>query len=339
MKYRLLVKSRQGSILILALWSLGLLTVFALSIGMRVQQKIVLVSRIERRTQVYDAAEAGIRQAIAFLKSQTADPKAILKTVLFNSPAFFKEIKLGKAVWDVSYMSYDGEDYSQRIYGIVDEERKININTCDRTTLENLLTEVSGLSDDARKDLVNAIIDWRESGESQSEGFLSDEYYGNLKFPYKEKKSNFETLDELLLVKGITPALYRQILSFITVYGSGKVNINTAPRPVLKALGISESLATAILFLRRGPDGREATADDLLFPSESEAPMMHILAAAVEPQETQFMRDLYAQNKIGMESSHYLVQSRGYANNMKEKRDLICVFDINSGKIKYWREY
>ena len=99
MKRYLSARSQRGSILILALWSLGLLTVFALLIGTRVQQKIFLLSRIEKRTRVYDAAEAGIRKAVALLKNQVAsEPKVVLKTVLFNSPELFKDAEIGASV-------------------------------------------------------------------------------------------------------------------------------------------------------------------------------------------------------------------------------------------------
>ena len=326
---------QRGSILILALWSLGLLTVFTISVGAVVQQRISLVSRIERRIQVYDAAEAGIRKAIVLLKSERAAvPLSAQKTALFDSPQFFKAVKVGSAVFEVSY--YDG--FGLR-YGLIDEERKINVNTSDRVTLENLFKEVTPLSEEARQDLASSIIDWREYGESEAGEFFSDEYYDNLKFPYKEKKGDFESTEELRLVKGMTPAVYRAVSPFVTVYGTGKVNINTAPRPVLKALGMSDALTEAVLFIRRGKDGWEGTLDDVLFSAESEIPMLEVIPPLVKLEDGDYFRNLYWQQKIGLESSHYMIQSRGYFDNRKEKKDLTCVFDMDSAKIKYWHEY
>jgi type II secretory pathway component PulK len=205
--------------------------------------------------------------------------------------------------------------------------------------LTRLLQAVTDLSEETGKELVDAMIDWREFGQSEAGGFLSDAYYENLKFPYPQKKAAFETLDELFLIRGMTPAVYRQVSPFVTIYGNGRVNVNTAPKAVLLALGMTDSLVEKILFIRRGRDGREATTDDFIFPSGSEAPMMRVISATVEPEEAQYVMDLYAQKKIGMESSHYMIHSRGYLSaKSTENKDLACVFDVNSGKIKYWRE-
>ena len=60
--------------------------------------------------------------------------------------------------------------------------------------------------------------------------------------PAGYKNGPLESLDELLAVKGVTEALFYGtkenpgIAKYLTVYGDGKININTAPRAVLKAL-------------------------------------------------------------------------------------------------------
>src|SRR5690349_12312883 len=141
-------KSRKGTVLILALWSLGLLVVFALAIGMRIQQKITLTSRLEKRAQLYYAAEAGIKRAVSLLKKDLAQQRSIRKTVLFNAPSLFKGIPLGSLFFDVGYGAANDSEHPSgvAVYGIVDEERKININNCDRSTLENLFRIVAGAS-------------------------------------------------------------------------------------------------------------------------------------------------------------------------------------------------
>ena len=42
-----------------------------------------------------------------------------------------------------------------------------------------------------------------------------------------------ESLDELLLVNGMTKDIFERIKDYVTVWGSGMVNINTAGREVL----------------------------------------------------------------------------------------------------------
>jgi DNA uptake protein ComE-like DNA-binding protein len=99
------------------------------------------------------------------------------------------------------------------VYTIVDEESKININTAST----EVILRLPGLDD---TELVQNII--------QSE---------LRPFHYKE---------EILLVKEMTQETYDKFKDFITVYSSGKVNINSAPVEVLQALGMSAALIKAI---------------------------------------------------------------------------------------------
>ena len=54
-------------------------------------------------------------------------------------------------------------------------------------------------------------------------------------------------LDEILLVKGMNKEIYDKLINFVTIYGDGAVNINTASKEVLEALGLADSLVDKIL--------------------------------------------------------------------------------------------
>jgi general secretion pathway protein K len=72
--------------------------------------------------------------------------------------------------------------------------------------------------------------------------------------PYEAKNADFETLEELLLVKGMTrEILYgKGLINYITVYNkSAQVNVNAAPREVLMAVdGVTEEIADNIIMTR-----------------------------------------------------------------------------------------
>lgn len=120
------------------------------------------------------------------------------------------------------------------IYTLLDEESKININKAPK----EILAALPGLDEDvARK-----IIDLRN----------------NL-------GGSFQIKEEILLVEGITEEIYNKLKDFITVYGDGKVNLNTASVEVMKALGFREDLINGLLEFRAGPDGKEGTEDDGVF--------------------------------------------------------------------------
>jgi len=61
----------------------------------------------------------------------------------------------------------------------------------------------------------------------------------------------YTSINELLLLEGMTLDKFRLVKDMLTVYGSGKVNINTASKPVLICLGLDEELADIILRFRK----------------------------------------------------------------------------------------
>jgi len=347
-------KSNAGTVLILSLWILTLLTLFAVHIGIRIQKKVQLLSHLEKRSRLYFTAESGIRKAIAVFNTEfyveNVSPNLILrKQIRFNNPKQLKDLEIGAGMCDVSYANYDeGIEQPEKMYGMIDEERKINVNTSSRSVLsrliQNTLKEVQG--DDANE-LAGALIDWREYGESEIKGFYSDDYYRYLEFPYKEKKENYERLDEILLVRGITPDIYERLSNFITVYGSGRVNVNTAPRPVLLAVGLDEVTVTKIMRARRGLDGLEATSDDIIFENYNS---FEHLRAALSSEEEQMknivnftedemakLNDLFISHDLGTKSSFFHIQSTATFGN-QEKR-ISCIFDASDdGDVIYWSE-
>jgi len=65
---------RQGSTLILAMWTLLLLTTFAVQLGVIVRQKITLVHRLDNRDNRTRIAQAGVKYAITQLRKRDILP-------------------------------------------------------------------------------------------------------------------------------------------------------------------------------------------------------------------------------------------------------------------------
>ena len=62
----------------------------------------------------------------------------------------------------------------------------------------------------------------------------------------------FERVTELRNVRGMNPEVFQRISLYITLVGSGRININSAERPVLLTLpGIGDDAATVILSRRQ----------------------------------------------------------------------------------------
>lgn len=336
-------KKSPGTVLILTLWALGLLAIFAINIGIGIRQKIVILSRLEQRSQLKLIADAGIKKAITILnadsKSNQGHNSTLVKMWKYNNPAHFHNIKVGNGQFDVSY-TFVGQNVSQLMkrYGIVDEESKVNINTADADTLKRLIVYATGLDPIEADKLAKAIIDWREYGESEIVGFFSDEYYENLVYPYPPKKSKYEVMEELLLVKGMDPKLFELLRHYLTVYGDGKVNINTASGYVLLSLGLNEELVNKILVTRRGRDGIEATEDDYIFQDPYNIAGELAAFDEVQPNETSMLDELSINEKLNTNSYYYRIESKGQSLNKEISQYIRCVYNLRNNKIVYWQE-
>ncbi len=185
---------------------------------------------------------------------------------------------------------------------IVDMDRKFNINMADEMILKQGLTLV-GVDAAAIPTIVDSILDWRDPDEDTHMSGTESDYYQTMDPPYFAKNGPIDDLTELLLVRGITPAMYWGssaeghsavlnrpmnsrpasqsafdeptyavgLVDLFTPLSSRRVNLNTASAKTLQLMPvIDENLAQAIIAARSGPDGAEGTEDDTPFRSPGE---------------------------------------------------------------------
>ncbi|MDH7570046.1 MAG: type II secretion system protein GspK [Armatimonadota bacterium] len=82
---------------------------------------------------------------------------------------------------------------------IIDAASRININTAT----EEMLLHLPGVE----QSLADAILDWREEGDTPRPSGAKADYYQALPTPYLPRGGPFETVGELLLVRDVTPEL------------------------------------------------------------------------------------------------------------------------------------
>jgi type II secretory pathway component PulK len=91
----------------------------------------------------------------------------------------------------------DPDDDTQYRFGIVDEASKLNLNRADSPMFQ-MLPNMS-------TDMADAIVDWRDPDDTISGNGAESEYYVSLTpRPYNAKNANFESVEELLLVRDFT---------------------------------------------------------------------------------------------------------------------------------------
>jgi type II secretory pathway component PulK len=93
-------------------------------------------------------------------------------------------------------------------YGVVDESGKININALMQLDSSGKIAhDVLINLPNMTEGIVNSILDWIDPDDEPRAGGAENDYYSGLSPPYRCKNGPLSTVEELLLVQGITPAL------------------------------------------------------------------------------------------------------------------------------------
>ncbi|HUT70441.1 MAG TPA: type II secretion system minor pseudopilin GspK [Desulfatiglandales bacterium] len=125
-----------------------------------------------------------------------------------------------------------------------------------------------GLDSQEAENIVDALKDWMDT-DNEVTGFgAEDSYYQTLERPYPCKNGPLEFPEELQFVRGITKELLYGsaenpgILSYVSVHGDGKININTAGSLALRALSeqIDEDMVDALNEYRINEDNDLASS-------------------------------------------------------------------------------
>jgi len=155
---------------------------------------------------------------------------------------------------------YDSDEYLT--FGLLDEAAKLNVNTAPWQSLARL--------PEMTDELAQAIVDFRDPDSEPLPYGAEDEFYETLEQAYRARNAPFETVQELLLVKGVTlDVLYgedtnsngildpwendgdarppdddqdgeldRGLAAYVTVYSS-EPNVNSAGQPRLNLTSAS----------------------------------------------------------------------------------------------------
>lgn len=241
--------SQKGIALLIILWVLTILMVIALSFSSMTRTETYSTLSFKEGAEKKFIAEAGIERAIMelFYRIQNINMETILE---------------GSEVWKIDGTSYNGQigegNYSVRI---TDESGKVDINIitdANSDILRNLFKNL-GIPEDEVNIIVDSILDWKDADDLLHLNGAEDDYYMSLPNPYKPKNANFDTLEEMIMVKGITQEMLygkgeqRGIIDFLTINsGRSQINLNAAPKEVLMAIpGMTPEIADAIINYRQ----------------------------------------------------------------------------------------
>ncbi|HEY0035631.1 MAG TPA: hypothetical protein VGB66_03025, partial [Longimicrobium sp.] len=246
--------NRRGFALIAALWLLVALSLVALDLSLRGRARRLAAANAREAAQGRAAAGAGVAHARALLERRLE--RAVERGGATVAASLDPWRELGSLLPDSQ--AVPGGWYHVRLR---DAGAALNLNRCDEDELRRLLVALRVDAGDADR-IAQAAMDWRDAdGLRRGRGAEREEYVraGAADLP---SNAPFVDVAELRRVRGVSDPVFRRVEPFLTVLGSGQVNLGTAPREVLLSLpGINEEAASAIIRRRGGWRGLGSVAD------------------------------------------------------------------------------
>ena len=143
--------------------------------------------------------------------------------------------------------------------GKIPLNKLISVNEYKDILIKLLCLREFGLDERKANEIVDSIKDWIDDDENVPGDGAETSYYTSLDPPYEAKNAQLDCIEELLMIKGITKEIFYGtkekpgLKGYITVDSDGLININTAPKMVLRALSddITAELADSMDEYRR----------------------------------------------------------------------------------------
>ncbi len=238
--------SGKGAVLLLVLWVIVALSLLGMSFSGAIRTEVNAARNVIDQKQGYYLARAGVEYAVyKILESQSAFYQT--QNLQELGPNELPDVLTGSSTLQLDNGTAEIE--------IIDETGKINLNApADQSFSDlvyNLLIMV-GVDPERSDEITDSILDWRDPDDFPNPNGAEDAYYLSLESPYRVKNGPFDVIDELLLVRGVTPEIYYGkkglteegekvdlygLQKYFTTFVSGNaINVNSAPLPVLAAL-------------------------------------------------------------------------------------------------------
>jgi general secretion pathway protein K len=260
------VNRRRGSVFVVALATVAILTLIAATAATSIRADLLAAqNKIERRR-----AERSAQSAVHFamVSLQEADPNATTEDDEWIDLDGTISYTVGQATFRVQ---------------VLDLGSRINLNTATQEQLEKLPLTT---------EQIESLLDWREPDTNPRTSGAKDEYYNSLDEPYNTSLRRLDTIEEVLLVKDWLPGtlyepptettsdplvngatedqpLLAELVNVdsdspnVSSEGTQRTNINEAQAQELTQLGLTQPIAQAIV-QRRNTQGTFETMRQVL---------------------------------------------------------------------------
>ncbi len=205
---------QRGVALLLVLWACTLLAILLGGYAALARTEGLQARYQFAQTQAHYAAEAGLMRAVYGLQ----DPQPAQRWVGDGRPYTLR---------------YDGATVSVRA---IDEGGKVDLNAASPEVLRGLF-QAAGLKAAEAQALAGHVVDWRSPIVLEGDAAIQRAAYQAAGRDYGPRGGPFASIEELQMVLGMTPALYRQVAPAVTIWaGTASPDPNTAPPLALAAI-------------------------------------------------------------------------------------------------------
>jgi len=336
--------NKKGSVLIIALWILALLVIFAVGLGHRAAINLKLSGYQKDRLKSNYLARGGLALAILELKNDSTTDFDSLNEAWstgldINNNNIFKKIIINdKYPKDIVTVASLDDESANKFICLTDEERKINLNKISDANTEKQVEQIflkTGLESADIGAIIAIIKKWAgvkpvDAADPDKDIFkkarlkVPEELLFILEYFYTQKDGSDKARDK-------AQGLYLKVKDYFTVYGStGKININTASQEVLNAVVVATDP------LAQGLTDKIINYRDNTAPFKSDADVdAFITTTGLSGNEQTAMNSMKA-NSIAYKSNNFKIESVGDTGKVSKR--IIAIFDRSNKEIVKWHE-
>lgn len=208
-----MIARERGLVLVVVLWVSALLTLLAGSFTFGVQTESRLATFYRHQVEARAVAQA----AVTFFGALLADEAARSELPLNGLPL----------TW-----GFEGREVSIRI---IDASGLVDLNQAPRDLLLRAVAW-AGVPPGSEDVVVDSLLDWRDTDNLRSLNGAEDDDYLVAGIVAGAKDEEFEAVEEVGQVLGISSEVAKRLAAVSTVHGTANINPDAAPDEVLALL-------------------------------------------------------------------------------------------------------
>ncbi|MCO4782004.1 MAG: general secretion pathway protein GspK [Candidatus Cloacimonetes bacterium] len=320
------LKSNKGVGLLVTLLVLSTLASFATMAFRKAREHLFYAGNYAKHIQALTLAKAGVNLARAGLlldKNKKDDLEEDWHTL--SSMTQLAPLPLGNGFLSIN---------------ISDEESKPNINSMNEKQLTAYFKSLSLkrvrkgdllgmdiIDDGLERELAHAFLDWTDYDDEEREEGAESPWYRKDEKKLLVHNQKLATVGEMLWIKGFTKEMLfgkkgnPRLIDLFTIYGSGKINLNTVTHEVLE------------VFIRQENEYQAESLAELVLqdrPFETDGEAKSAIARAGLSAELQKM--------VKVKSEYFKIIATGIVGDYKSEIEAIVKRSNESCDILLWKE-